>query len=83
MASTIWSHLQSRHGKLWQNIVVAEKLKNWEKVKILLASVSERDAASNGAKAPFSLEGFLERLVRWIVVDNQVSASIILSFFNI
>lgn len=60
----IRKHLISKHSKLYREVVVLKKLKNWETVDQLLKEKPPRE--------PFSLPGFYERLIRWITVDDQV-----------
>jgi hypothetical protein len=71
MANTIRVHLSSKHRDEWRKIVVMEKLKGWAK---LLHGNGDNKSYCGGAtqELPFTHEGFLERLVRWIAVDDQV-----------
>lgn len=73
MADTIRQHLSSKHGNEWCKIVVLEKLKGWDKV----APISGDGDAD--VSEPFTTEGFLDRLVRWIVADDQVSLQLRIS----
>lgn len=75
-AFRIREHLQKHHTKEWEDTVIEEKLKGWEEI----VSNRKSDAREGGEATPvnysdggFSLEGFIRRLVRWIVVDDQVS----------
>lgn len=58
--------------------MIEKKLKGWEEVeKDRLHGTKgngDHDATTptNYADGGFSLEGFMKRLVRWIVVDDQV-----------
>ena len=53
------------HGKAWREIVVLKKLKGWETIDLPTIRTKNRE--------PFSLEGFYQRLVRWVSVDDQVA----------
>ena len=52
------------HSKAWREIVVLNKLKGWETIDLPTIEKNNRE--------PFSLEGFYQRLVRWVSVDDQV-----------
>ena len=52
------------HGKAWREVVVLNKLKGWETIDLPINGKNHRE--------PFSLEGFYQRLVRWVSVDDQV-----------
>ncbi|KAF4618018.1 hypothetical protein D9613_012860 [Agrocybe pediades] len=65
IADTIRAHLSSKHGHEWQKIVVLEQLKGWEEISC------EDSMRSSKTKESFTLDGFLERLARWIAVDDQ------------
>jgi hypothetical protein len=67
IADTIRTHLSTHHGDTWRKVVVLEKLKGWDKVNCNFKAgidPSEHEA--------FTVEGFLKRLARWVVVDDQV-----------
>jgi len=66
MADTIRTHLSTKHGDEWRKIIVLEQLKGWEKLG--------RQKTENQIRESFTLEGFHERLARWIAADDQVSA---------
>jgi hypothetical protein len=68
IADTIRTHLARKHSKEWRKIVVIEKLKGWDKI---ISCDSEN--GDRPTREQFTLEGFLERLGRWIAVDDQVS----------
>jgi hypothetical protein len=69
MADTIRTHLARKHSNEWRKIVVMEKLKGWDKIGC------DSENADRPTQEQFTLEGFLERLGRWIAVDDQVSLS--------
>lgn len=83
MTQTIREHLSSKHSEVWQNIVFVEKLKGWNKMKAPAGSSDTTSSSpshlleSEVPKSTFTLEGFYERLARWIVVDDQVSYHLI------
>jgi hypothetical protein len=63
-SDTIREHMALHHGKAWREIVVLNKLKGWEDIDLPTIGKNNRE--------PFSLEGFYQRLVRWVSVDDQV-----------
>ena len=69
MADTIRTHLSTKHSDEWCKVVVLERLKGYEKID---ANFKTRDTSDSGREA-FTMKGFLERLARWITVDDQVS----------
>lgn len=63
----IWAHLLSdrKHAEQYQHWVLEHKLKGWE-------TLGKTDNEQGpGARPQFTLEGFYERLVCWIAVDDQ------------
>lgn len=69
--SNIRRHLKAKHFKLWSDIVISQKLKGWQEV--------QRDVTSRDKERPretFSLDGFYERLIKWVTVDDQVSLAL-------
>ncbi|KDQ11719.1 hypothetical protein BOTBODRAFT_177106 [Botryobasidium botryosum FD-172 SS1] len=53
-------------------MVVTQKLKGWEKHSLDSTSAGNTTARDKPDGVPvFSIEGFLECLARWIVVDDQ------------
>jgi hypothetical protein len=76
IADTIRTHLARKHSKEWRKIVVIEKLKGWDKIRC------DSENGDRPTREQFTWEGFLERLRRWIAVDDQVSPSLFL-FLNI
>ncbi|KAF4617427.1 hypothetical protein D9613_006423 [Agrocybe pediades] len=64
MADTIRNHLSSKHGTEWRQIVLVEQLKGWEKISSIKPVPKE-------VKEEFTLQGFWDRLARWIAVDDQ------------
>lgn len=74
--------METYHPEEHDREMVEQRLKGWEEIA---ARLNARDAAaasssdSGGSKrptsyagVPFTLEGFIFRLARWIVVDDQV-----------
>jgi hypothetical protein len=70
IADTIRTHLSTKHSDEWRKIVIMEELKGWERI------CHQNQNADTPTREPFTLEGFLERLARWIAVDDQVSTSL-------
>ncbi|KDQ54439.1 hypothetical protein JAAARDRAFT_49389 [Jaapia argillacea MUCL 33604] len=69
MATTIRKHLKKDHGEMWRGVVITEKLKGWEELKAgCCPGLSEVGCNEH---EPFSVEGFLDHLVKWIAVDDQ------------
>jgi hypothetical protein len=56
---------------MWEEMVIKERLKNWQKVDQDKA-LREQEPRSSEIE-PFTLEGLYERLVRWIATDDQVN----------
>lgn len=76
IASTVRTHLQKHHDPEWSRLVTKNKLKGWDSPKATgpgSSRIGSDGTQHDSAKTPFTVEGFLERLVRWIVVDDQVS----------
>ena len=71
----IREHLHMKHWKLYCELVVSEKLKGWEEAAQNPNCPVRQQAASKCE--PFSLEGLYTQLVKWIVVDDQVSIILI------
>jgi hypothetical protein len=77
---TIWKNVEGqnkairthlhKHGKHWLDIVVSKKLKGWKTIRLR----SKNSTSEEHPREPFTLEGFLDRLVRWVTVDDQVRA---------
>jgi len=68
--TNIRTHLRENHWKVYREVVVKEKLKYWDEI----AQMTGPTALSAPKECePFTLEGFFERLVKWVVVDDQVS----------
>jgi hypothetical protein len=73
--STICRHFDAHHKKAWQLSCITFKLKNWE---AYMEATSEQTKDSSQLARPYkpsdwSMEGFLNRLVRFIVADDQVA----------
>jgi hypothetical protein len=77
VVSNIRKHLRSHHNKEWKLSCIALKLPNWEAYAVEMEG-------SDGVVLPvdkdeWTLDGFLERLIKWIVVDDQVKSNCIFS----
>jgi hypothetical protein len=70
MASTIRDHLE-KHGEAWISEVQKEKLKGWDKL------YSPQPSSSSAEQKTFTLEGSMEQLTKWIVVDDQVTCPVL------
>ncbi|CAG7851001.1 SubName: Full=Uncharacterized protein {ECO:0000313/EMBL:CCA75502.1} [Serendipita indica DSM 11827] len=68
--SPIRRHFKEEHEKEWKVICIALKLKNWERYAEELTPEG-RAARQAMVKAQWSLDGFLERLTRSIVSNDQ------------
>jgi hypothetical protein len=62
-------HLKKEHFKTWADIVVLKKLKGWQ-------GIHQHLKKGEPSREPFHLEGFHDKLIRWIAVDDQVSCVI-------
>lgn len=68
--TTIRQHLLKHHQLSWEDMVIKERLKNWQTVE-----QGRLDALRKGIKIikePFTSDGFYERLVHWVATDDQV-----------
>jgi len=66
MTSTLHAHLETKHGDIYPSLRDQLQLKH-----------SKRDLAASGSSAPeaFTMNGFEERLAKFIVANDQVSNS--------
>ena len=64
--TAIRNHLKLKHGRYWRDMVLLKHLKGWKKL-----GTSNKDSPS-GQHETFSLDGFYDRLTKWIAVDDQV-----------
>lgn len=71
MTDTIRKHMIKEHSPVWCEFVLLNHLKGWETVNLPKAGTAEKSYDTG----EFTLTGFYERLVRWIVADDQVSPS--------
>ncbi|KAI0058625.1 hypothetical protein BV25DRAFT_1146104 [Artomyces pyxidatus] len=69
--AAIRSHLLSKHRELYRKIVVLYQLKGWKDIVQEDAGTLREQRLGHKDREPFSIEGFYERLIRWIVVDDQ------------
>ena len=63
----------SNHLKIWRDTVLVEKLKGWETIspsENVKNTLSHDRIASEDQE--FTLDGFYERFISWVVVDDQV-----------
>jgi len=72
-------HLRGEHAREWLVSCVSLKLKGWEDKAAELQKLPPQEGDSDstrsvlaGIQPAWSLKGFLELLVKWIVVDDQV-----------
>ena len=63
--------MKKHHFVEWTATVLCEKLKDWEKIR-KSSTLAGSPAGNNWPKEPFTMEGFLEQLLRWVVIDDQV-----------
>jgi hypothetical protein len=75
-ATLIRRHFEAQHEKTWKVACIALKLKNWERYAEE-ATPEGRSAKRGTTREEWSLDGFLDRLVKWMVVDDQVSLFIL------
>ncbi|CAA7265591.1 unnamed protein product [Cyclocybe aegerita] len=68
-SKTICNHLKRKHWKVWRDIVILKQLKGWKELG--LTRYGTGSTSGPYEREPFSLDGFYDRLVRWIVVDDQ------------
>jgi hypothetical protein len=76
----LWRHLRHEHLKEWLVSCVLLKLKDWEEKALELQGLSHSTDDSEVTTAMLStiqpawtIKEFTDRLVKWIVVDNQAS----------
>lgn len=69
----IRDHLIDAHWDTFRETVLVEKLKGWENIASGALTGPGGSKTSTASREPFSVEGFYERLVKWVVVDDQVS----------
>jgi hypothetical protein len=62
------THLQKHHWHNYCREVIAEQLKGWQ----TMDDTTSSSQTAPQEQEPFSLEGFYEQLVSWVVVDDQV-----------
>jgi len=70
IVSTLRNHLKTQHEALYEGYLRTDV---WE--------IEQRKRKGAHVDEPFHLAGFLERLLRWIVSDDQASSLFILSFY--
>ena len=63
-------HLKTCHPHLYRHFVITNKLKGWETID------DGHDWNGSYERAEFTLDGFYQRLIRWIAVDDQVCLSL-------
>lgn len=70
IVSTLRNHLKTQHKTLYEGYLRTDA---WE--------IEQRNRKGAHVDEPFHLAGFLERLLRWIVSDDQASSFFKLSFY--
>ncbi|KAF7974202.1 hypothetical protein HWV62_13164 [Athelia sp. TMB] len=72
-ASTIRAHLSKYHHQQWCDTVMNKALKGWREctASSWTSNKAGGDSSESMPREPFTIEGFLARLVKWIVVDDQ------------
>jgi hypothetical protein len=72
-------HLRAKHLRVWLVSCIALKLKDWEEKTLELQGIPQSESDSEATKAmlatvqpAWTMKGFMDRLVKWIVVDDQV-----------
>lgn len=79
-------HLQKYHAKEWEDTVVEKELKGWEAIvkqrKGKAPQSDDQAAPTNYSDGGFTLEGFMKRLARFLVVDDQVMCLITLCLIS-
>jgi hypothetical protein len=68
--TAIRNHLKDEHETVWREVVLLEKLKGWKEIGNHPSHSSSDPETRRNER--FSIEGFYERLLRWIAVDDQV-----------
>ena len=71
MASTIQDHMKKHHFVEWMATVLCEKLKDWEIIGKSSTSAGS-PTGNNQPQEPYTMDRFLEWLLCWVVVDDQV-----------
>lgn len=74
VTSPVRRHFELLHEKKWKMICISFKLKNWE--RYAEEATPEGKAAKRAVQQEWSLEGFLDRLVKWMVVEDQPDRAI-------
>lgn len=76
--ATIRRHFIKEHRPMWEEMVIKECLKNWQKID---QDKNKREQESRSSETkPFTPEGLYERLVRWIATDDQVRQNLTLVY---
>ncbi|KAG8821310.1 hypothetical protein FRC17_009861 [Serendipita sp. 399] len=70
ITSPIRRHFEAQHEKEWKVTCISLKLKHWERYAEE-ATPKGQAARRAGQREEWSLEGFLDRLIKWMVVDDQ------------
>lgn len=63
----------AQHKRLWQELVISNRLKGWEDVQ--KESIRDENAVQATDSESFSINGFHKRLVRLVAATDQVSDS--------
>lgn len=72
--STMRRHFKKHHKKTWRVSCISFKLKNWETYieEGTKSTADPEHLTRRYTHSDWSLEGFLDRLVRFLVADDQV-----------
>jgi hypothetical protein len=73
--TTVRRHFESDHLAEWTAEVIKHRLKGWEALHAL-AGASHPEAVPR-PREPFSIDGLILCLLRWIAVDDQVRLAIV------
>jgi len=72
-------HLHAKHLQVWLVSCISLKLKDWEEKTLELQGIPQSKSDSEATKAmlatvqpAWTIKGFMDRLVKWIVVDDQM-----------
>ncbi|TFK58404.1 hypothetical protein BDN72DRAFT_87519 [Pluteus cervinus] len=71
--SRVREHLEKDHWAIYYEQVMQHKLKGWETLPER-AREANRPVISSNTREPFTLEGFYQRLVKWMAASDQASS---------
>ncbi|KAF8901531.1 hypothetical protein CPB84DRAFT_1777550 [Gymnopilus junonius] len=64
-SNTIRHHFKKEHFKTWADVVILKKLKGWREI------LRDSRRGEPAQRESFNLEGFYDRLTKWVAVDDQ------------